>query len=278
MTEIWLVYERANVARNAFFIGKWEEAAQSRGVSIRLSLIEEMEYGVRDGRAWMRHLGDIPLPHAAVMRLNDPLLSAQFETLGMPAFNNSHVSRILNDKRLTHQTLCNIAPMMDTVYLRGDETVAPFPCPVVVKGVHGCGGREVFLANDDGEFRDALARIRPNPALCQPLSDTPGRDVRAYVLGKRIVRTMMRVSRGDFRSNVAQGGSGVPFTLGERETRLVMDIASMFDFGLVGVDFIFHQGKLLLNEIEDAVGTRMLYAAGYDAVPDYLDFILGRLS
>jgi hypothetical protein len=45
------------------------------------------------------------------------------------------------------------------------------------------------------------------------------------------------------------------------------------------VDFLFHQGRLLFNEIEDAVGTRMLYALGErDIVRDYLAFILNKLG
>lgn len=57
----------------------------------------------------------------------------------------------------------------------------------------------------------------------------------------------------------------------------IHDIMEVFDFGLVGIDFIFHRGSLVFNEIEDAVGTRMLYTGGLDIVPDYLDFILSRL-
>ncbi|HSK68426.1 MAG TPA: hypothetical protein VLA21_04130 [Candidatus Limnocylindria bacterium] len=278
MTEIWLVSERVNVARNAFFVERWREAARERGVGLRLVTREELQYGVRGSRAWLRHAEGAPLPQAAVMRLPDPLLAAQLELLGVPCFNNSAVSRVLNDKRLTHQAMCGVAPMMDSVFLRGDEEEPPFPFPVVVKGVSGCGGRQVRLANDAAQVRAALEALRPDAALAQPLSDTPGRDVRAYVLGRDILRTMMRVSHGDFRSNIGQGGEGVPFELGTRERRLVLDIAGMFDFGLVGVDFIFHRGELLLNEIEDAVGTRMLYAAGYDPVPGYLGFILARLA
>ena len=55
------------------------------------------------------------------------------------------------------------------------------------------------------------------------------------------------------------------------------EIAAAFDSGWRR-DFILHKGRLLLNEMEDAVGTRMLYASGYDVVPDYLDLILERMG
>ena len=111
------------------------------------------------------------------------------------------------------------------------------------------------------------------------MCDTPGKDVRAYVMGGKIISMMQRMSRYDFRSNIGQGGTAQPYTLTDDETAMALRIASLFDIGLVGIDFIFHQGRLVFNEIEDAVGTRMLYALGEgDIVRDYLAFILRKLD
>lgn len=278
MKGLWLIYEPQEVARNRFFIDRWEDAARARGVPLRLVTADRLLIGLEQGAPFIRHLDGHPLPDACVMRLNRPLLTAQFERLGVPAFNNSQVARVCNDKRLTHLALSGIAPMMDIVFLRGDETEAPFPYPVVVKSAHGSGGRQVYRADDGPSFRAALSNIHPDGALAQPLSDTPGKDARAYVLGKKIIRVMMRRSNHDFRSNINQGGDAIPWQLGEKEEKWVREIAAAFDFGLAGVDFILHKGRLLLNEVEDAVGTRMLYASGYDVVPDYLDLILERMG
>jgi glutathione synthase/RimK-type ligase-like ATP-grasp enzyme len=52
-----------------------------------------------------------------------------------------------------------------------------------------------------------------------------------------------------------------------------------FDTGLVGIDFIYHQGRLVFNEAEDAVGTRMLYMhTARDIADEYLSLILSRVS
>jgi gamma-F420-2:alpha-L-glutamate ligase len=53
-----------------------------------------------------------------------------------------------------------------------------------------------------------------------------------------------------------------------------------FDFGLVGIDFIFAEdGSLMLNEIEDVVGSRTLSAlSDMNIVREYLTFIKERIS
>ena len=275
--DVWLVYQKDKIAGNQFFINRWEDAAKERGVFLRVVSHEDLVYGIHDHQVFIRHRDQYKLPDVAVMRLNAPLLSAQFELLHIPVFNNAHVARVCNDKRLTHQMILPYAPMMDTVFLRGDEETSPLPYPVVLKAAHGCGGRQVFLVSNENEFISALSQIRPDSALVQVVCDTPGRDIRAYVLGKRIVRVMQRLSNEDFRSNINQGGHAIPYDLKERDLQMVRSIISLFDFGLVGIDFILHQGRLMFNEIEDAVGTRMLYNLGeFDIVKLYLDEVLQR--
>ena len=62
-------------------------------------------------------------------------------------------------------------------------------------------------------------------------------------------------------------------------TRQVRQVTDRFDFGLAGIDFIFDRGQPVFNEIEDAVGTRMLYAyTDIDAAAVYADFVLKRAS
>lgn len=278
MKPIWLVYERSNVERNRFFIDRWFDAARERGVEIILVTEDEIRYGIKENMPCLVHRDGLCLPRAAVMRLNRPLLTVHFESTGIPCFNNGRVARICNDKRLTHQAVSGLVPMIDTVFLAGHEEVPPFSYPFVLKGAQGCGGRQVYLVSDGESFRSALEAIRPDGALAQPMCDTPGKDVRVYVLGNRIRKVMLRFSSGDFRSNIGRGGSFSPYELTADEQKMVQDVMALFDFSLAGIDFIFHQGRLVFNEIEDAVGTRMLYADGIDIVSEYLDLILARLN
>ena len=58
-------------------------------------------------------------------------------------------------------------------------------------------------------------------------------------------------------------------------------IVELFDFGMVGIDFIIgDSGELIFNEIEDVVGARMLYQCmpGVNLVGKYLRFIKETLD
>ncbi len=77
---------------------------------------------------------------------------------------------------------------------------------------------------------------------------------------------MLRVSETDFRSNFCLGGQAEPYELGAEEQYMVPKILEELKTDYVGIDFLFDQGKMVLNEIEDAVGARMLccrYGFGY---------------
>ncbi|MDD2429242.1 MAG: hypothetical protein PHQ85_06625 [Eubacteriales bacterium] len=275
----WLIYDAPEVERNRVFIDKWFSAAVLRRVDLRLVLTRDIAYGIGGDRAFVENQCTNTFPDFAVMRAQHPVLSLHMENMGIPVFNNAEIAHICNDKRLTHERLCRLVPMMDTAFVEAGCFMQPFAFPVVVKSSHASGGRKVFLCRDKKDYASALALCAPDSAVVQPACDTLGKDVRAYVLGNRIVKTMMRLSNeGDFRSNLAQGGDAVPFVLPTHARQMVEAIAQQFHFGLVGVDFIFHKGELVFNEIEDAVGTRMLYMhTDMDIVRDYLDFILGAL-
>lgn len=274
----WLVYETDNVARNTFFIDRWMDAAQTRGITIRLALTRDTAWGVRAGRGFLEHHSGWPRPDFVVMRTQQPLLSRHLEDMGIPCFNNAHVAAIANDKRATHMLFKDALPMMDTAFVAPGAFYVPFPFPVVVKAAHGCGGRQVYLAKDTAGYEDALRRIAPDEAVVQPVCDQPGRDLRVYVLGGSIVAGMLRTAASDFRGNLGLGGDSGRVDIPDDILRHVDVVRQTFTIALVGVDFIFHQGRAVFNEVEDAVGTRMLYQhTDRDIVREYLDLIMTKV-
>lgn len=272
-----LIYERFESVRNRRFIDYWLDTAKVKNVDLRLVLIEEMSFGLMDNKPFLTVNGERITADFAVVRAKKPLLSHHLEKMGIAVFNPAHVSEILNDKRKTHALLQDDFPMMDTAFVEGDSS-CPFPFPVVVKASAGCGGREVRLCDNEEKYREII-RDFAYSAVVQPLCDTPGRDVRVYMLGKQILQGMLRYSdTEDFRANFGLHHCAKPIDIPDDIRRMALEAAERFDFGLVGVDFIFDHGRALFNEAEDVVGTRMLYQyTDIDVVPLYMDYILARI-
>ena len=272
----WLIYEPDNIPRNTRFIEFFMAAAKTRQVDLQLITTPEIAFGVKGGELFLRP----EKPDFAVVRCMRPDLSLHLEKMGVKVFNNARVSEICNDKQKTHTFFVeNGFPCLDTAFVRPDCPAHPFDYPVVVKASGGCGGRQVYLCASEAEYQENLQKIAPDTAVVQPLCDTPGRDVRAYMLGDRLIQAMERYSDGDFRSNFGLHGTARPIEPTEEMLRMCEKIASLLKPDLVGIDFIFHQGKTYLNEIEDAVGTRMLYQfTDVQIVEEYMDFILKTIE
>ena len=268
----WLIYEPDNIPRNTRFIEFFMEAASKRQVDLQLITTPEIAFGVKNGQLFLQP----EKPDFAVVRCMRPDLSRHLEKMGVKVFNNANVSAICNDKQKTHTFFVeNGFPCLDTAFVRPDCPAHPFDYPVVVKASSGCGGRQVYLCQNEKEYLQNLQKIAPDTAVVQPLCDTPGRDVRAYMLGDKLVQAMERYSDGDFRSNFGLHGLARKTELTEEMRFYVEKAARLLNVSLVGVDFVFHQGKAYLNEIEDAVGTRMLYQfTDIQIVEEYMDFIL----
>jgi len=262
----WLVYSREGAERNQTFIDFWFQAAKESGVHLEPRYVDEP---IPDNK-----------PDFAVVRDMNPSYSKSLELRGINVFNPSVVSEICNDKWKTYCLADRLGlPFPDTVFVPDPALMHPFPYPYVLKACIGHGGTQVFMVTNDYEAKKACQALAGIPSVLQkPVSDL-GKDLRVYVLGKKVIASMLRVSNTDFRSNFCLGGSAVPYELSAHEQLIVNSFADALPFGLVGVDLIFDHGKAVFNEIEDVVGCRMLYGlTDVKPVELYLSYILDRLN
>jgi gamma-F420-2:alpha-L-glutamate ligase len=116
--------------------------------------------------------------------------------------------------------------------------------------------------------------------VVQPFTGRRHQDLRVYVIGKEIIAAVLRTAKEGFRSNFSLGGEVRLYELSEEEKKIVELITGQFEFGLVGIDFIIgDEGELIFNEIEDVVGSRMLYqCSDINIVELYLKYILQQIS
>ncbi len=263
----WLIYEEEAAKRNSEYINFYIEAGKERGVDIKLVLADE--------------LFDSPMCDFAIVRAMRPDISQRLEAAGIPVFNSAFVSEICNDKAKTYQYLSeNGVPVLPWVVSRGGASVPTPSFPCVVKPCDGHGGDGVCLAKDISEYNAAVKNLSGRDFLVQKPAGRLGYDLRAYIIGKTPVAAVARHAKDDFRSNFSLGGNVKKAELTEAERKLISKVCSLFKFGLVGIDIMYDGEEPVINEIEDVVGSRMLYATHSDIniVSLYLDFILKELN
>lgn len=273
----WLIYNREDAPKNSGYIDWMLDEAKRLDLDLRLHYREDLQMGHRFDHLYVEHKQrPVELPNFAIIRTIDPFFTKQLEQLHIVCFNSSIISEVANDKAKTHQYLTSIGiPMSDTVYCYGQPTANDMEFPFIVKEIHGRGGKQVYLIIDETDLVDLPEAkwIAQKPGIF-------GRDIRVFVIGNRIMAAVLRESSSDFKANYTLGGSASLYELSVDERVLVERIIEAFDFGMVGIDFIFAEdGSLLLNEIEDVVGSRTLSAlSDINIVKEYLLFIKEKLS
>ena len=263
-----LIYDDVGRNRNEWFISRLIECAKARGCDLELVIYEE---GIDNALS--------PLPDFAIVRTINPNLTARLEELGIPTYNNSATSRIANDKWQTYLLAKKLGiEVMDT--MQTDSVSSDrITYPKVLKTVDGHGGSEVFLVKSAEEYAEKLTRLSGKTTIVQEMCDEPGVDMRVYVMGDRILAPVERTSDNDFRSNFSLGGDVKMGKTTDKIHKIITKLRHALGFDFVGVDFIRHDGGWILNEIEDVVGTRMLYSiTDIDAADEYIAYVIDKVK
>jgi len=301
----WIVYYRNASLYNKLYIDFYIEEGIKLGIDVKLVLVEDLEFGVKNNRWFMKYRKEaVVAPDFVICRVIYPLLSKQFEYMGIPIFNNSLISEICNDKARTYQHLAKTGiPIIDSSFFRNFQISNVFSDvkkPTVIKSAVGHGGSQVFLvepsdvvnyemgseADEDAmnfstrkNRNDIINKLKHSDVVVQPLIGSNQRELRVFVIGKEIIAGVLRTTKGGDKPNFSVEVDVSKYQLSEEETALVMIIIDQFDFGLVGIDFVLgDNGELIFNEIEDVVGSRRLYQC-YDIniVKLYLEFIKRKI-
>lgn len=257
----WLIYDSKGAERNRWFIGECLRLAAEKGLSLGLKIY--------DGAPFESH------PDFALVRTISPALSADLQGAGARLFNSSAVSCLANDKWQTYLSAKAMGIVtLPTQLSACSKEDSSFGYPVVVKSRDGHGGAEVYKIDSQIEyqtfFKDHLAERYITQAFCSEV----GKDLRVYVLGGRILAGVLRTSKVDFRSNFSLGGTVECIPVPQEIQKVVESLQEKYAFDFVGIDFIRHEGQWVLNEIEDVVGSRMLYqTTSLDVARLYIEYV-----
>lgn len=148
--------------------------------------------------------------------------------------------------------------MPPTLVTRSVEEVRRFMAKhgaVVVKPIHGNGGKAIFRVPEEGDNLSALFEVFnltwPEPHMVQPfLPEVAEGDKRIVLVDGEVAGAINRIpGEGEFRSNLAVGGSAAATTLTDREQEICAALGPQLKrLGLifVGIDVI---GGKWLTEI-----------------------------
>lgn len=179
-----------------------------------------------------------------INRSNDYRIAEFYESRGIRVFNCAEFTRLANDKQACYDFMeKNDIEIMPTRYRTP---------PFVKKPKNSHGGEGVVWCSSEDEYDENM--------VCQKPASDLGRDLRVWVIGNEIICSILRVSKTDFRSNYSLGGEAIPYTLSDSEKAKIKKIISLVKGDYYGIDFVFNGGKIVFNELEDAVGARMVYA------------------
>ncbi|HWJ67922.1 MAG TPA: RimK family alpha-L-glutamate ligase [Nocardioides sp.] len=209
----------------------------------------------------------------------------QFEQMDVYTPNTANGIANSRDKLRASQILSrhNIK-MPATTFVRDRADVIPAiervgGAPVVIKLLEGTQGIGVILAPDikvAEAIIETLQSTKQQVLIQRFVKESRGRDIRALVVGDRVVAAMRRVAQGDeFRSNVHRGGSVERVELDPEYERVAVRAAQIMGLKVAGVDMLEADEGPLVMEVNSSPGLEgienatKLDVAG--AIIDYID-------
>jgi ribosomal protein S6--L-glutamate ligase len=153
------------------------------------------------------------------------------------------------------------------------EMVGGLPC--IIKLIQGTQGVGVMIANTLAEVAgmlDTLWTLGQEILLQELVAESRGKDVRALVVGDRVVAAMRRTARaGDFRSNIHRGGVAEAVTLEREYAEAAVKAARVMGLEVAGVDMLEARTGPKIMEVNSSPGFEGLEAAsGVDIATLYV--------
>lgn len=195
----------------------------------------------------------------------------QFDLMGVPVINAATPIARSRDKLRALQFLaCHGLDVPRTV-LAHDRSHVPRlveevgGLPLIIKVLRGTQGVGVMIAHSPAEVQtivDTFWDLGQEIVLQEFIHESHGRDVRALVVGDRVVGAMRRTAKqGEFRSNIHRGGEGQPVELSPAYAETAVRAAHILGLGVAGVDMLEGAHGPKLMEINSSPGFEGLEGA-----------------
>ncbi len=188
----------------------------------------------------------------------------QFEMMGVYPLNESVAIGRSRDKLRSMQILSRDGVGMPVTAFANDSGSADDiinmvgGAPVVVKLLEGTQGIGVVLGETQRSAKsvvEAFRGVKVNILVQQFITEAEGKDIRAFVVGRKLVAAMERSGpEGEFRSNLHRGGTAVKIELSPAEKATALKAAKAMGLNVAGVDMLRSKGGPVVIEVNSSPG------------------------
>lgn len=178
-------------------------------------------------------------------------------------FNRVDFSEMANDKYWTfewckhHKIVCNEIKILDMAKAKN------YCYPLLIKNRYGHRGKEINKIN---EFKDLLPHENnASDYIVEVFCENAKSDVRIYVMFGKIIKIIQRTAEGnEFRSDFNLNGVVKEIKLSFLRKRYVKKLLKNYPMVIMELIFLSIKNKLILNEIEDVVDSKVLSKVNID--------------
>ena len=281
---------------NCYSTRRFREAAEQRGHTARvlntLKFSIDLEEGVPDLYYSQKQLShyDAVLPRiGASISYFGTAVVRQFEQMDIFTANSAAGIANSRDKLRSLQILSrHQIGIPQTAFVRNKKDVLPAiervgGAPVIIKLLEGTQGIGVLLA-ETVKSAEAIIELlqsqKQNVLIQKFVAESKGRDIRAIVVGDRVVASMRRVAQGqEFRSNVHRGGLTEPVTLDESYRETAIRAAQIMGLRVAGVDLLEAKDGPQVVEVNSSPGMEGIEGCTHlDIAGAIVDYIAAQVN
>jgi [lysine-biosynthesis-protein LysW]--L-2-aminoadipate ligase len=240
-----------------------KEEAESLGCATELIDVRKLSFNVTARRA-SNGFGDIVLQRC-ISYYRSVFLTRILENFGISVINSTKVSEACGNKLATSMILAKAGvPTPKTFVALSSESVfkaaTKLGYPVVLKPFTGSWGRMVDIAKEPQtlgtivEYRESMQSPVEHMYYLQEFVKRPPRDIRLIVAGDEVVAAVYRnAPKGDWRTNVARGGTTTKFKLNKEIEDIALKAARAVGGGVLGVDAMESKDGYMVHEVNNTV-------------------------
>ena len=266
------------------------EAAADRGHDVAVIDYLRCYMDISARRPKVLYRGEEVQPHAIVPRVGasytfyGTAVVRQFEMADVFTVNSSDGISRSRDKLRSMQILSRSGVGLPTTsFAHSIQDVNGLldvvgGTPVVVKLLEGTQGLGVVLAETKKAAESVIGAFRQldaNILVQQYIKEAGGSDIRAFVVGGKVVAAMRRRGApGDFRSNLHRGGSAESIKLSPSERSTAVRAAKALGLNVAGVDLLQSEDGPMVLEVNSSPGLEGIEgASGVDIADLIVEYI-----